>query len=364
MQILYIITQADGGGAQKYVLTLARYFKGVIAAGDEARKLFDDAKAAGIEVYPLRHLKRNINLWHDFLAMWEIRRLVKTLNPDIVHLNSTKAGILGSIACAFLKVSVSHGRENMKPKIVFTAHGFRFLEPLPFVAQTFYLALEKVASSYRDFIITVSDADKKSALENKIISENKIKTVHNGLGQINFLPRGEARRALGLPEDENIYGIIANDYETKGLDILPKLELPKNTTLAVIGKVAANRKSEGQVKYLGYRDGASKYLLAFDAVIIPSKKEGFPYVALEAMQAGRSIIASNVGGIPEAVGDAGILVEPNDPKALSTAIKQLAGDAQLKQSLEEKALQRSKIFTEEEMLKHTEKIYHYLKPQG
>src|SRR6185436_2761697 len=106
MKILYIITQADGGGAQKYTLDLARHFNGAIAAGDEATKLLDAAKADGLKTYPLKHLKRDINLWHDFLAMWEIRALIDSIKPDIVHLNSTKAGILGSFACVGLKTKV------------------------------------------------------------------------------------------------------------------------------------------------------------------------------------------------------------------------------------------------------------------
>src|SRR5512135_3762816 len=99
MKILYIITQADGGGAQKYTLALARHFGGTVAAGSEAGQLFDDARSLQLTAYGLRHLKRSINPWHDFLACVEIRQLVKNTNPDIVHLNSTKAGILGSFAC-------------------------------------------------------------------------------------------------------------------------------------------------------------------------------------------------------------------------------------------------------------------------
>src|SRR5262249_14800523 len=146
MRILYIITQADGGGAQKYVLTLAAHFKGAIAAGDEAKKLFDDAKALGLQTFELKHLKRDICLGHDCWAVREMRELIKSFAPDIVHLNSTKAGVLGSFAAIGLSAkggSASGG----KTKVVFTAHGFRHNEPLFWPAKSFYLALEKVASS-------------------------------------------------------------------------------------------------------------------------------------------------------------------------------------------------------------------------
>lgn len=346
MKILYIITQADGGGAQKYVLALAKHFGGSIAAGDEARQLFSDARTAGLNVYPLKHLKRNIHPWHDFWAMWEIRSLIKKTRPDIVHLNSTKAGVLGSFAAI-----------GLKTKVIFTAHGFRFLEPMSFAAKNFYLTLEKIASAYRDFIITVSETDKKAALENGLISENKIQTVHNGIGQIDFLPKDEARKQLGLPLDKKIYGVIANDYATKGLDILEATKPVPGSLIAIIGKHSPNKKSSDHVKYLGYKPNASIYFKAFNATFIPSKKEGFPYSALEAMQAGQPIAATSVGGIPEALGNAGILVKPNDPKEFDRVMEVDFMDEARLSELSRIALERSKVFTEEKMLKATERVY-------
>src|SRR5580700_5834833 len=117
MKILYVINQADGGGAQKYVLDMAEHFKGSIAAGTEASQLFDQAKKRGINTFPLRHLKRNISPWHDLAAIFEIKKLILTERPDIIHLNSSKAGFLGSVAGRLAGV-----------KVVFTAHGFFYFK--------------------------------------------------------------------------------------------------------------------------------------------------------------------------------------------------------------------------------------------
>src|SRR5665213_2048423 len=100
MKILYVITQADGGGAQKYVLALAKHFGGEIAAGTESMQLFEAARAAGIPTHPLKYLKRNINPLWDTLACFELLMLIRKLKPDIVHLNSSKAGFIGSLAAA------------------------------------------------------------------------------------------------------------------------------------------------------------------------------------------------------------------------------------------------------------------------
>jgi glycosyltransferase involved in cell wall biosynthesis len=353
MKILYIITQADGGGAQKYTLALAAHFGGCIAAGNEATKLFVDAKALGVRCIELRHLKRDINPWHDFLAMWEIRQLIKAEAPDIIHLNSTKAGILGSFAAI-----------GLKKKTVFTAHGFVFNEPLPAATLAFYLALEKTASSYRDFIITVSDADRNSALQNNLIAANKIQTIHNGISTINFLPKEQARQALGLSDVKNkkIIGAIANGYGSKGIDVLEKASsLMTSESLTIVkGDNPKKVTNDGKFKVDGYVSGISASLKAFDIIAIPSRKEGLPFVLLEAMQAGLPIVATSVGGIPEALGDAGLLVPPENPQALAAALDKLVMDQPLADTLSQKALGRSQLFTEAKMLEEIKKVYEHL----
>ena len=375
MKILYIITQADRGGAQKYVLCLARHFGGTIAAGNEAGQLFEAARNLQLTTYNLQHLKRNINPWNDLLAACEIRQLIKNLRPDIVHLNSTKAGILGSFACIGLKTGdwFLNGRQKSNhPKIIFTAHGFIFNEPLNFAVKNFYLALEKIASGYRDFIITVSDADRDSALAYKLIAPNKITTIHNGIGQIEFLDKPQARAALKLPDDKIIIGTIANFYKTKGLDVLIKAvamineEIKSKIQVVIIGDgpefgnwklEIGNLQLENTIKLLGKIENAAKYLRAFDCFVLPSRKEGLPYTLLEAMQAGLPIVATNVGGNPEALNDAGILIEPENPQALADAILKLTNDKNLAAQLSAKALQKSAEFTEAQMLQKTESIY-------
>ena len=362
-KILFIITQADGGGAQRYTLSLAKYFHGQIAAGTENNQLFEEANKLGITTYPLNHLKRNINPWHDMLSFFQIYNLVKKTKPDIVHLNSTKAGVIGSVAA---KLAGS--------KVIFTAHGFRFLEPLSPTSRYLYLCLEKIASYFRDFTITVSDFDRHAALENKITNENKITTIHNGLKTLEFLPALSARLNLKLNKDQFIFGTIANLYHTKGLDVLveaiamlPKVSL-KKTQWVIIGfgdqaihsnltKLINKHDLTNSVKLLGKIENGFRYLKAFNAYVLPSRKEGFPYALLEAAQAGLPIVATKVGGIPEAFEGEVLLVEPENPYALSQAMHMVIADEQTRNDLSKKSLERSKEFTETKMLEQTEKVY-------
>jgi glycosyltransferase involved in cell wall biosynthesis len=361
MRILYIITQADGGGAQQYVLQLARHFNGAIVAGREGRKLFADAQASGLTVFPLKHLKRNIDPWHDLLAIWEIRNLIKIYQPDIVHLNSTKAGVLGSFAAI-----------GLKTKIIYTAHGFIFNEPLPYLFKTFYLALEKIASDFRDMIIAVSDADRNSALAYRLIAPHKIITVHNGIGPIDFTDGLTAKQELKLPVDKFLSVTVANFYKTKGIDVLIQAvnllpdDLKAKSQFVLIGDGPENKTLRFKIKdlrlensfiLLGKINNMKRYLRAFDCFVLPSHKEGFPFAVLEALQANLPIVASDTGGVKEALGDGGILVPPENPGALSQAIATIILDSNIAAELSRKAATRARLFTEQKMLEETERIY-------
>ncbi len=362
MKILYIITQADGGGAQTYVLSLAKYFQGAIAAGTENDRLFKDALRAELVAYPLSHLKRNINIWNEFSAVWEIRELIKTLRPDIIHLNSSKAGILGSFA-----------NIGLGTKVVFTAHGFIFNEPRPWPIKAFFLALEKIASCYRDHIICVSEADRKAALDFSVIDGNKMSVIYNGITLINFYPASEAKLKLNLNPKKLIIGAVANFYKTKGLDILIQAVslLPANIQeqcqFIIMGAgpekdalQTLNHQLNTNIFFAGDINEAAQFILAFDIFVLPSRKEGFPYAILEALQAGLPIVATDVGGVKEALGDAGVLVPPEDPAKLSQEITALVNNAELRKTLSQKSLIQSQNFTLEKMLKETNNIYQKL----
>lgn len=361
MSILYIITQADGGGAQKYVLALAKHFNGWIACGGEKTALFLEAAKLNIPTFKLKHLKRDISPWHDLWAIFEIKNLIKKLKPDIVHLNSTKAGFLGSIA----------GR-LAGAKVVFTAHGFRFLEPLFPASQWFYRGIEKFAGYFRDYIIAVSKADKNSALQYKLISPDKIAVVYNGIEKIEFFEKEAAKKNLGLATEKKIIGIVANLYKTKGVDTVIKAyplmsaRAIDGSAVAVIGHGPEMQNLKKQISEAGLEEkiillkiipDAAKNLKAFDSFVMPSRKEGIPFALLEAMQAGLSTATTMVGGIPEVISDGTVAVPPDNPKALAEGMEKATFDENIKSSNAQKALKQAELFTEEKMLRETEKIY-------
>jgi glycosyltransferase involved in cell wall biosynthesis len=358
MKILYLITSADMGGAQKYVLSLAHHFEGMIAAGSERSELFTAAEELRIKTFKLTHVRRRIHPIQDFLAIFEIKNLIQQIRPDIVHLNSSKMGILGSIAG---KLSGC--------KVVYTAHGFAFLEQGPRLKILCLRLMEKMVRPFRSAIIAVSDADARHALQHRLISPQKLTVIHNGIDSINFLAKPEARQKLNLPPDKIIIGSIANLYPNKGLDILLEsaawLNDPRQI-FVIIGAGPEMPKLQDQIHrlhleikflLLGTVKNAASMLKAFDIFVLPSRKEGFPFVLLEAMQAGLPIIATDVGGNQEALAGAGLIIPAQNIEKLGSAIRTLSNDAAKTLKLSQDALARSHKFTLAKMLAETKLVY-------
>ncbi len=344
---------------------MAKEFNGQIASGTEKSALFTEAETLGVKTHRLKFLKRQINPVWDFLALFEIFFLIRRLKPDIVHLNSTKAGQLGSLIG---KLAGS--------KVIFSARGFVFNEPRFFLVNWFYILMEKIASWFRDLIITVSESDRQSAIKYHLKNPGKIITVHNSIRPVNFLDRDTARQTLGINRNKLILGTIANFYHAKGLDILMRAlatlasEELNRIQIVIIGggplekqikNLAVELHLDRHITYTGQVPDASKLLKAFDAFVLPSRKEGFPLVLLEAMQAGLPIIATNVGGNAEALGSAaGILVPSQDPVALAAAIKKLITNEDMRIDMSHKSLSQANRFPYDQHLSEISQVYNSL----
>ncbi|MAF13927.1 MAG: hypothetical protein CMI53_03470 [Parcubacteria group bacterium] len=371
-KILYIVTQSGWGGAQRYVFDLALSFhdKGydvTVAGGndiDGKKTLLTKLDENNIKSYKLNNLVRQINPLKDLAAYFEIKKFIKKNNPDILHLNSSKASIIGAIA----------GKHTGVKKIVYTVHGYAFNEPLPIWKKMIYLWSEKISAQYKNILICVSEFDRQIGIKNKIAPENKFITIHNGVKHINFQPQDQARQYLKLEKTNTTIGTVANFYATKGLTYLIKaaqltIQEKPDLKFVVIGDGQERKNLENEIKelnlqnhflLLGVKEKAWQYLPAFDIYVSPSVKEGFPYHVLEAMKASLPIITTNVGGIPEMIEDEinGLLVKPADPQALSQAIIELLDNQKLSEKISSAAEQTAnEKFGLEKMILATEEIY-------
>lgn len=352
IKLILAITQSEMGGAQEYVLNLATslpkdQFEIIITSGPEGgQELLKLAEKQRISTKLLRFSRRSINPFWDLLGLIELYSFFLVEQPDIIHLNSSKMGLLGALAAYKYKLN-KKGCKCCKnpissPKIVYTAHGWVFKEPLPKLLQKLYFWLEKYTAQLKDIIICVAETDYKTAIEEKFPAK-KIVTIHNAVNpeKLDFLEtqiaRTELLKMIGLNETENktkkIIATAANFYPTKGLIYLIRsaqkiIEKNPDCLFIVMGEGSQRSKLENEIKTLNLEKNfflpgnitqAHKYFKGLDVFVLPSVKEGLPYVLLKAISAQIPVVATRAGGIPEIL-DSQFMVEPASVEELTNAI--------------------------------------------
>ena len=307
--------------------------------GNDEKGLLFALEKEGINTINLKYLRRGVNPFFDFFGLVEIHKLIRKEKPDILFLCSSKAGFLGSLA-AHLYRGYTYQRKSAyssearldqrlsakSPKVIYRIGGWTFNDPWPDWKKKFYLFLEKKTAKFKDVIINNAESDKKQAIKLGIKPKDKIVTIYNGIDtdKSEFLSREEAKKFLQFENSDFVVGTIANNYPAKGIEYFNKATKDfKNIKTIVIGR--GNR----------YIPDAFRYLKAFDIFVLPSIKEGFPWVVLEAMAAEVPIIATRVGALPEIIEDNknGILINPAKPEELAEAIKKLAKNKDLREKL-------------------------------
>jgi glycosyltransferase involved in cell wall biosynthesis len=372
-KVLFLITKGNWGGAQRYVYDLATnlpsaQYEITVAVG-EAGPLTEKLVAAGVPVHSLQNLQRDVSLRKELDALRETARLIRTEKPQILHVNSSKAGFLGALLGRCLGV----------PLVIFTCHGWAFNEDRPLWQRLVFQLIHwlTVLASHRT--ITVSDAVR--AQMHWPLPHGRMRTVRNGGTPPDFLSRAEARSALSLRspslqslQDEQWLISIGELHPTKQhhvtIEALAALRAHGNhsTRLLIMGEgqerarltslVTAHGLSE-HVFLMGHVPEAARYLKAADCFVLASRSEALGYVVLEAAQAAVPIVATRVGGIPEVVTDRyeARLVAGGDPAALAGAITEVLSDTAAAMAMAERAHTHSQTFTIQRMVAETVAVY-------
>lgn len=369
-KILYLITQSELGGIQKYVLDMA---KGAHDAGNDVTvastpdKYFHDTLTReGIAFREIKYSQHAFHFGTEIRLFFSLYRLIQTEKPQVLHLNSSRIGGLGALA----------GKLAHVPKIVFTTHGWTFNEPLPWWQRRLIIFASRFATLFQNAIICVSDFDKKSALAHHVAPEKRLTVIYNGINikKQSHLPREEARKELRLGESDFVIGSIANFYKSKSLDTLILAAISAvhdrlESKFVIIGdgperarleNLIAKYHLENHVMLAGARENAAQYLKAFDVFVLPSKKEGLPYAILEAMAAKVPCVASAVCGIPEIIEHEknGLLLKRPSPGTVWDAIMYLAEHKKRAKELQSAAFETVRTkFSLEKMVKETLALY-------
>ena len=332
MKIVYIVTRADPiGGAQVHVRDLAlallkRGHEPVVVTSGEG-PYAEGLRAAGIETIILDSLVMAINPVQDTRAIWQVRRVLNRLQPDLVSTHSSKAGIVGRLAARSVGIPV-----------VFTAHGWAYTTGVPAPKATIYGWLERLAAPLAHKIITVSDFDRELAISRRVAQADKLVTIHNGMPDVPLEQRADPSRSparLAMiarfePQKDHItllQALAGLKHEAWQLDLIGDGPL-----LPQARELSGRLGLDDRVQFWGQRMDVAARLAESQVALLITKWEGFPRSILEAMRAGLPVIASAVGGVAESVrdGDNGFTVPRGDVGALQERLLQLLGNPDLR----------------------------------
>lgn len=368
MKILQLITRLDKGGAPRIFLKLIRGLKEkginiVMASGpsQQPEELpVEFSQRFHIPYYPLFHLRREISPIHDTLALLGIISLIRKEKPDILHTHTTKAGILGRTAGGITRTRTIH-----------TPHGHLFYGYFGRGKEQLYVLLERLAARGCKRIITVSEDERRAYLRKGIGNAKKVVTVYNGIDTRQFPGDGNKVRAeLRIAQRVPVVGFVGRMEWVKGPDRF--VEAAKEVQVAcpqahfvIIGDGPMQEELMRMTQeipclhFLGYREDIPDLIAALDLLIIPSRNDGFNLAAVEAMASSKPIVATAVGGLPEVVGDGGILVKPDDTKGLAQKTIRLINTPHLRKQIGKRGKERSAtLFDWNVCLQKTLDIYH------
>lgn len=363
-RVLLVITRGERGGAQIHVHDLVLGLRDrvdfTVVLG-EAGFLAPALERAGIAVELEPALVREIDPQRDLAALRGIRRRIQELRPHLVHTHSTKAGLLGRLAAWSRGVPVVH-----------TAHAWSFSDGLSWKRKSWAIPVEAVAGRMTDRFITVSDADREVGTRWGVAREAQVRVIHNGV------PDGAPMARPGETEGPPVVAMVARMAPPKDhalmLEAMAGLSAPWELWFIGDGPdrgaLEARARSLGvheRVRWWGVRADVPALLAQAHVFALISRQEGFPLAILEGMRAGLPVVASDVGGVAEAVRDAetGFLVPRGEAAVLRERLGSLLTDPELRVRLGDRARNEFVTrFSVQTMLDATERVYRELSGHG
>ena len=341
MRILQIITLCELGGAQSVVANIANALcenhEVIVASGEGDGKMWQMLDNRVTRVH-LKSLKRELSFADDMRTLHDLRKLYRKYKPDIIHLHSSKAGMLGRLAFP-------------ANKIVYTVHGFDTIR----LAHRQFLALEKLMQYRCKSIVAVSEYDERNLIAESI--NRNVTTVYNGIS----VPVMQKGLSFGIPEKYKkvILCIARTSYPKNHILFIEVAKMLPQYAFVWIGNKEEIPDTPENVFFLGNIQNAAMYCSIADMFMLPSEYEGLPIVIIEAMSCGKPIVASNVGGISELVyNDVNGFVLDNKAELFAEKIEYILENEQVYDSMSKKSIEMyMKELTVDKMVDKYNEVY-------
>lgn len=365
-KILFYTDTPLYGGAEKQMQLLAENLP------KNYQPVFLIRKNAILEEWSLALQKKSIEVYQcpskskNSISNWlYLVKIIKEVKPVLIH-----AHLWNPMACKYIYLA----KKKFKIPLVVTEHD-------PFQLKWLKSIYKKVTLNFVNHIITVSNANKDLMLKLYPNIKSNLTTIHNGIAETNKTITEQQRKRIrkeifGASEQNQILLSVGTLHERKGhkylISAFQKINKKFPSTRLIIAgegperanleKLIKNLDLNSKVKLLGQRLDINELMESSDLFILPSLKEAFGLVILEAFSAKMPVIASSVGGIPEIITNNinGLLIKPANKFALEKAINNLLQNQEKRQKLAQNASQTLRNFTASKMALSTANIYNNL----
>ncbi len=378
MRVAHLITRMIIGGAQENTLynceDLIRLFGDEVllvtgpALGPEG-DLLRQGRGEGVPTRVIPSLRRAIDPWRDSVSYFEIKRVLKDFQPEVVHTHSAKAGFLGRLAATSLGV----------PAVIHTVHGAPFHPYQNAASRTLFRWCEWYAARHCHALISVADAMTDLMVDAGVAPREKFTTIYSGIEVEPLLSADSHRQAmramLGYGPDHVVIGKIARLFHLKGHEDLIRaaadvVKANANVRFLLIGDGVLREQLQTQISRSGLAGHfhfaglvppreIPSYLGAMDVLVHTSLREGLPRALPQALIAGKPVVSYDIDGAREVAisGETGFLVPPRWESLVEPLVR-LVGEAQLCGRLGREGQERfTEIFRHEFMTRRIRELY-------
>lgn len=312
-------------------------------------------------------IDRSINPLGNLKSIIEMIKVFKKVKPEIVHVHTPVAAVLGRIAAKIAGV----------PHVIYTAHGFYFHDGMSKAKYKLFFTIEKyIGRFFTDHIFTQSKEDFDLAVQNEFLKNNNYLHISNGidldnqfnLSNINNTEMMELKEQLNIQENDIVFTFLGRMVKEKGIiELLEAFKIlsseNQNVKLLCMGSMPDSERDgsvgellknydNNQIAFLGQVSSPEKYYALSDVFVLPSYREGMPRSIIEAMAMKNAIIATDIRGSREEVShkENGYLVEVQNIPQLLEAMRHLTNHPEKIESMKEAGYKKTLAEYDEQLV--------------